>query len=89
MNIHEYQAKELLAQYGLNIPQGKLAYTATEAEWAARRLGCGTNGAVAVIKAQVHSGGRGKAGGVKIAKTPEEAKIYAEKMLGMTLITNQ
>lgn len=89
MNIHEYQAKELLAQFGLNIPQGKLAYTATEAEWAARRLGCGTNGRVAVVKAQVHSGGRGKAGGVKLAKTPEEAKSIAEKMLGMTLVTNQ
>jgi len=73
MNIHEYQAKELLAEFGLNIPQGKLAYTATEAEWAARRLNCGKDGKVAVVKAQVHSGGRGKAGGVKLAKTPEEA----------------
>lgn len=89
MNIHEYQAKELLAQFGLNIPQGKLAYTATEAEWAARRLGCGKDGQVAVVKAQVHSGGRGKAGGVKLAKTPDEAKAIAEKMLGMTLVTNQ
>ena len=89
MNIHEYQAKELLAQFGLNIPQGKLAYTATEAEWAARRLGCGKDGNVAVVKAQVHSGGRGKAGGVKLAKTPEEAKSIAEKMLGMTIVTNQ
>lgn len=89
MNIHEYQAKELLAQFGLNIPQGKLAYTATEAEWAARRLGCGKDGQVAVVKAQVHSGGRGKAGGVKLAKSPEEARIIAEKMLGMTLVTNQ
>jgi succinyl-CoA synthetase beta subunit len=89
MNIHEYQAKELLAQFGLNIPQGKLAYTPTEAEWAARRLGCGKDGKVTVVKAQVHSGGRGKAGGVKLAKTPEEAKAIAEKMIGMTLVTNQ
>ncbi len=89
MNIHEYQAKELLAQFGLNIPRGKLAYTPTEAEWAARRLGCGKDGQVAVVKAQVHSGGRGKAGGVKLVKSPEEAKAVAEKMLGMTLVTNQ
>jgi len=89
MNIHEYQAKELLSRFGLTIPQGKLAYTATEAEWAARSLSCGKNGKIAVVKAQVHSGGRGKAGGVKIAKTPEEAFVIAEKMIGMTLVTNQ
>ncbi len=89
MNIHEYQAKDLLSRFGLSIPQGKLAYTATEAEWAARNLGCGKDGKIAVVKAQVHSGGRGKAGGVKLAKSPEEAFTVAEKMLGMTLITNQ
>lgn len=89
MNIHEYQAKDLLSRFGLSIPQGKLAYTATEAEWAARHLGCGKDGKVAVIKAQVHSGGRGKAGGVKLAKSPDEAYAFAEKMLGMTLVTNQ
>lgn len=89
MNIHEYQAKELLSRFGLSIPLGKLAYTATEAEWAARSLSCGKDGKVAVVKAQVHSGGRGKAGGVKLAKSPEEAFTIAEKMLGMTLITNQ
>ncbi len=89
MNIHEYQAKELLSRFGLSIPKGKLAYTATEAEWAARSLSCGKDGKVAVVKAQVHSGGRGKAGGVKLAKSPEEAFSIAEKMLGMTLITNQ
>lgn len=89
MNIHEYQAKELLAEFGLRIPSGILAYTATEAEWAARRLGCGKDGRVAVIKAQVHSGGRGKAGGVKLVKTPDEAKSTTGKMLGMTLVTNQ
>jgi succinyl-CoA synthetase beta subunit len=89
MNIHEYQAKELLSRFGLSIPKGKLAYTATEAEWATRSLSCGKDGKVAVVKAQVHSGGRGKAGGVKLAKSPEEAFSIAEKMLGMTLITNQ
>lgn len=89
MNIHEYQAKELLSEFGLSIPVGRLAHTATEVEWAARGLGCGKDGRVSVIKAQVHSGGRGKAGGVKLAKTPEEAKTIAEKMLGMTLVTNQ
>lgn len=89
MNIHEYQAKELLSEFGLQIPAGKLAFTPTEAEWAARRLGCGKDGRVAVVKAQVHSGGRGKAGGVKLVKTPDEAKSAAEKMLGMTLVTNQ
>jgi succinyl-CoA synthetase beta subunit len=89
VNIHEYQAKEVLSEFGLRIPSGILAYTATEAEWAARRLGCGKDGRVAVIKAQVHSGGRGKAGGVKLVKTPDEAKSTTEKMLGMTLVTNQ
>ncbi len=92
MNIHEYQAKDLLAQFGLNIPKGKLVHTATEAEWAARSFGLGTpkgKGKVVVVKAQVHSGGRGKAGGVKLAKTPEEARDITEKMLGMTLVTHQ
>jgi succinyl-CoA synthetase beta subunit len=89
MNIHEYQAKELLSSYGLKIPKGILAYTPLEAEWAARRLGCGKDGKVAVVKAQIHAGGRGKAGGVKLAKTPDEAKVLAEKMLGATLVTHQ
>lgn len=89
MNIHEYQAKDILSRFGLSIPQGKLAHTATEAEWAARSLSCGKDGKVVVVKAQVHSGGRGKAGGVKIAKNPEEVYAIAEKMIGMTLITNQ
>jgi len=92
MNIHEYQAKELLAQFGLNIPKGKLVYTPTEAEWAARSFGLGTpkgKDKVVVIKAQVHSGGRGKAGGVKIANSPESARDITEKMLGMKLVTAQ
>ncbi|WP_186646138.1 ADP-forming succinate--CoA ligase subunit beta [Fluviispira vulneris] len=89
MNIHEYQAKELLSRFGLSIPRGKIACTPTEAEWAARKLGCGKDGKIAVVKAQVHSGGRGKAGGVKLVRSPEEAKVVAEKMIGMTLVTNQ
>jgi succinyl-CoA synthetase beta subunit len=89
MNIHEYQAKELLGEFGLHIPAGILVHTPTEAEWAARNLGCGKEGRVCVVKAQVHSGGRGKAGGVKLGKSPEDARTIAEKMLGMTLVTNQ
>lgn len=92
MNIHEYQAKELLAQFNLNIPKGKLVYTPTEAEWAARSFGLTSaekDNKVVVIKAQVHSGGRGKAGGVKIAKTADVAYDVAHKMLGMTLVTAQ
>ncbi len=80
MNIHEYQAKELLRAEGVPIPQGEVATTPQEAEGIARRIG----GAV-VVKAQVHAGGRGKAGGVKLAKTPEEAREVASKILGMQI----
>lgn len=86
MNIHEYQAKELLAKFGLNIPKGKLCHTPTEAEWAARSFGPGK---LSVVKAQIHAGGRGKGGGVKLARTPEEARAHAEKILGMQLVTPQ
>lgn len=89
MNIHEYQAKEILSNYGLNIPKGILARSAIEAEWAARRLKCGIDGRMCVVKAQVHAGGRGKGGGVKLAKTPEDVKALSEKMIGMTLVTHQ
>jgi succinyl-CoA synthetase beta subunit len=89
MNIHEYQAKEILSNYGLNIPKGILAQSAVEAEWAARRLKCGQDGRICVVKAQVHAGGRGKGGGVKLAKTPDEVKSLSEAMLGMTLVTHQ
>ena len=83
MKIHEYQAKELLAAYGIAVPEGKVARTADEAfEIASAMCPC-------VIKAQVHSGGRGKAGGVKLANSPEEARDIAQKMLGMTLVTKQ
>jgi len=80
VNIHEYQAKELLAAQGIPVPMGEVATTPEEAEAIARRLG----GAV-VIKAQVHAGGRGKAGGVKLAKTPEEAREKAGQILGMQI----
>ena len=83
MKIHEYQAKEMLASYGVNVPGGIPAVDADQAYEAAKKFGA------CVIKAQVHSGGRGKAGGVKFAKTPEEAKEIASKMLGMKLVTKQ
>ena len=85
MNIHEYQAKALLAKYGVAVPRGKPAYTPAEAEEAAKALG----GPLWVVKAQIHAGGRGKAGGVKIAKSPAEVKELAGKMLGMKLVTPQ
>ncbi len=85
MNIHEYQAKQLLAKYGVAVPRGHVAYTAEEAVTAAQKLGS----KVTVVKAQIHAGGRGKAGGVKLAKTLDEVKQYATDMLGMTLVTHQ
>ncbi len=85
MNIHEYQAKVILRKYGVPVPNGKVAYTAEEAVKAAQEL----SGTIKVVKAQIHAGGRGKAGGVKIAKTTDEVKKYASEMLGMTLITHQ
>jgi succinyl-CoA synthetase beta subunit len=84
MKIHEYQAKALLAKYGVPVPRGEVAHTIPEAEAAAQKLG-GT----VVVKAQIHAGGRGKGGGVKVVKNAEEAKAAAEKILGMTLITHQ
>lgn len=85
MNIHEYQAKEILQQYGVAVPRGKVAFTAEEAEQVARELG----GEVFVVKAQIHAGGRGKGGGVKLAKSPEEVREIAGKMIGMNLVTHQ
>jgi succinyl-CoA synthetase beta subunit len=84
MKIHEYQAKAILAQYNVPVPRGQVAFTAEEAEKAAQSLG----GSV-VVKAQIHAGGRGKGGGVKIAKDAAEAKELASKILGMTLVTHQ
>jgi len=85
VNVHEYQAKGLLRSYGVAVPQGELATTPAEAEEVARRLDAG----VVVVKAQVHAGGRGKAGGIKLAKSPAEAKRVASEILGMTLRSHQ
>lgn len=85
MNIHEYQAKEILRKFGVPVPFGKVAFTPEEAEKAAVEL----NTPVVVVKAQIHAGGRGKAGGVKVVKSPAEAKEKAQSILGMTLITPQ
>ena len=85
MNIHEYQAKALLKDYGVGVLSGQVAYTPEEAEAAARALG----GPTWVIKAQIHAGGRGKGGGIKLAKSVEEVRQLAGQMLGMTLVTHQ
>src|SRR5437763_7508885 len=84
MKIHEYQAKAILGRYNVPVPRGEVAFTVDEAEAAAKKLG----GSV-VVKAQIHAGGRGKGGGVKIAKDASEARAIAGKMLGMTLVTHQ
>ncbi|HEU0162586.1 MAG TPA: ADP-forming succinate--CoA ligase subunit beta [Rhizomicrobium sp.] len=85
MNIHEYQAKELLRGFGVPVPKGKPAFTVEEAVKAAEELG----GPVWVVKAQIHAGGRGKGGGVKVVKSIEDVRKEAERMLGMTLVTHQ
>jgi succinyl-CoA synthetase beta subunit len=85
MKIHEYQAKAILARYGVPVPRGEVAFSAAEAGEIARRLG----GSVCVVKAQIHAGGRGKGGGVKLAKSPDDAEAIARQMLGMTLVTHQ
>ena len=88
MKIHEYQAKAMLKKYGVAVPRGEMAETREEAEAAARNLfAAGSTGVV--VKAQIHAGGRGKGGGVKIAKTVDEAGELAAKMLGMKLVTHQ
>jgi len=88
MKIHEYQAKAILSKYGVAVPRGEMVSSREEAERAAKTLiSAGATGVV--VKAQIHAGGRGKGGGVKIAKSVEEAGQIAEKMLGMTLITHQ
>jgi succinyl-CoA synthetase beta subunit len=90
VKIHEYQAKELFARYGVPIPKGYPALTVDEAEKAAARLATETGSPVVVVKAQIHAGGRGKGGGVKVAKGgAAEARSLAEKMLGMQLVTHQ
>jgi succinyl-CoA synthetase beta subunit len=84
MNIHEYQGKALLKKYGVAVPNGRVAFTVDEAVAIAEELG-----GKGVVKAQIHAGGRGKAGGVKVAKTLDEVRTYAEQILGMTLVTHQ
>ena len=85
MNLHEYQSKQLFIKYGIPTPVGYTATTRNEAKAAAEKIG----GSVWVVKAQAHTGGRGKAGGVKIAKTIDEVQQYSEEMIGMTLVTHQ
>ena len=88
MKIHEYQAKEILAKYGVAVPRGEVANTLEEASTVARKLFAeGASGVV--VKAQIHAGGRGKGGGVKVARTREDAELYAKQILGMTLVTHQ
>ena len=81
MNLHEYQARDILRRHGIPVPPGEVATTADEARAIAARLGSGP----VVVKAQVHAGGRGKAGGVKLAANPAEAAAHAAKILGMTI----
>ena len=84
MKVHEYQAKEIMAQYGIPVPRGGVASTPDEARRVAESLG-----GRAVVKAQVHAGGRGKAGGIKLVASPEEAEAAAADLLGSTLFTYQ
>ena len=85
MNIHEYQAKEILREYGVAVPDGGVCYNSASARDWAKRLGDGPW----VVKAQIHAGGRGKGGGVKVVKTPREVRDVAREMIGMTLVTHQ
>src|SRR6266436_1432114 len=88
MKIHEYQAKTILSKYGVAVPRGEMALTRAEAELAAHKLFAeGAKGVV--VKAQIHAGGRGKGGGVKVAKNLDEARTWADKILGMRLVTHQ
>jgi succinyl-CoA synthetase beta subunit len=85
MKIHEYQAKEILKKYNVAVPKGKVAFTVDEAVNAANEIG----GNIWVVKAQIHAGGRGKGGGVKVAKSIDEVREYSQNMLGMNLVTHQ
>jgi len=85
MKIHEYQAKEILKKYNVAVPRGRVAFTPDEAVQVAREIG----GTAWVVKAQIHAGGRGKGGGVKLARSLDEVKQYAQQMLGMKLVTHQ
>jgi len=85
MKVHEYQGKEILKKFNVAIPKGKVAFSVDEAIAAAQEIG----GSVWVVKAQIHAGGRGKGGGVKVAKSLDEVRMYASQILGMTLVTHQ
>jgi succinyl-CoA synthetase beta subunit len=85
MKIHEYQGKEILKKFGVAVPKGEVAFTVDEAVRAAQSIG----GSVWVVKAQIHAGGRGKGGGVKLARSLEDVRQYASQILGMTLVTHQ
>ena len=85
MKIHEYQAKEIISRYGATVPKGRMAKSVDEAVAIAKELG----GAVQVVKAQIHAGGRGKGGGVKVSKGLDAVKENASKILGMQLVTHQ
>ena len=85
MNLHEFQSKDLFRKYGIPVPKGAIATTPNEAKSVAHELG----GEKWVVKAQIHSGGRGKAGGVKIAKNQDEVTKFAKEMLGKTFVTKQ
>ena len=85
MNVHEYQGKEILRRFGVATPRGVPCFSVADADAAARELG----GKVWVVKAQIHAGGRGKGGGVKVAKSLDEVHQYATGILGMTLVTHQ
>jgi succinyl-CoA synthetase beta subunit len=85
MNIHEYQAKAILREFGVPVPDGHVCYNGASAREWAKRLGEGPW----VVKAQIHAGGRGKGGGVKLARTADEVRNIAREMLGMTLVTHQ
>jgi len=84
MNIHEYQAKEILREYGIPVPEGRVASTPEEAKKIASEIG----GKV-VVKAQIHAGGRGKGGGIKLVSSPDEAEAAAKEIIGMQLVTPQ
>ena len=89
MNIHEYQGKDILRKFGVAVPKGIVAYSPEEAKQAAEQLFAQQTSPVVVVKAQIHAGGRGKAGGVKLAKSPEEAFAIAQELIGKTLVTHQ
>lgn len=88
MNIHEYQGKQILAKFGVAVPRGKIAFTPAEAEEISKEFLTGED-SVCVVKAQIHAGGRGKAGGVKLARSRDEVRAHAEELLGKVLVTHQ